>query len=77
MWANAEIRAKRRCEQIKRNGKKACYNKIFNEINTRDRKDLKRKIAPLMPAPNSVLLDTSNIDIEQVFNAFNEIILSN
>jgi cytidylate kinase len=34
-----------------------------------------RKIAPLMPAANSVLLDTTYIDIEQVFNALKEIIL--
>ena len=75
LWANAEIRAKRRYEQIKRNGKKVSYNKIFNEINARDRKDLTRKIAPLIPASNSVLLDTSYIDIEQVFNALKKIIL--
>ena len=52
------------------------YNKIFREINLRDRKDMTRKIAPLMPAANSVLLDTTYIDIEQAFNALKEIILS-
>ena len=75
LWANADIRAKRRHEQIKKNGKKASYSKIFREINARDRKDLTRKIAPLMPAANSVLLDTSYIDIEQAFNALKKIIL--
>ncbi len=75
LWANAQIRAKRRYEQIKKNGKKASYKRIFEEINARDRKDLTRKIAPLMPAVNSVLLDTSYIDIEQAFNAIKEVIL--
>ena len=75
LWADPKIRAKRRYEQIRKNDKKASYNKIFNEINARDRKDLTRKIAPLMPAVNSVLLDTSYIDIEQAFNALNKIIL--
>ncbi len=75
LWADAKVRALRRCEQIKNNGKKAEYNKIFREINARDRKDLTRKIAPLKPAANSVLLDTSYIDIEQAFNAINKIIL--
>ena len=75
LWADAETRAKRRYEQIKRNGKKVSYYEIFREINARDRKDLTRKIAPLIPASNSVLLDTSYIDIEQVFKALIKIIL--
>ena len=74
LWAEAEIRARRRYEQIKKNGRKVQYINIFREINDRDRKDLTRKIAPLMPAANSVLLDTSYIDIEQAFNAMNKII---
>ena len=75
LWADAKIRAKRRYNQIIKNGKKVSYNRVFNEINSRDRKDLIRKIAPLMPAANSVLLDTSYIDIEQAFNAVKKIIL--
>ena len=75
LWADAKIRAKRRYNQIIKNGKKVSYNRVFNEINSRDRKDLIRKIAPLMPAANSVLLDTSYIDIEQVFNAIKNIVL--
>ena len=75
LWADAEIRAKRRYMQIKKNGKKSSFRRIFMEINARDRKDLTRKIAPLMPAANSVLLDTSYIDIEQAFNTVKKIIL--
>ena len=75
LWADAKTRAKRRYEQIKKNHKKASFRRIFSEINARDRKDLTRKIAPLMPAANSVLLDTSYIDIEQAFNALKNIIL--
>ena len=75
LWAEPKIRAKRRYEQMKKNVKKASYNRILSEINARDRKDLARKIAPLMPAANSVLLDTSYIDIEQTFNAIKKIIL--
>ena len=75
MWAASEIRAKRRYEQLRKNGKNVRYSKIFSEINVRDQKDMTRKIAPLMPAANSVLLDTSYIDIEQAFNALKNIIL--
>ena len=77
LWAASEVRAKRRYEQLKNNGKNVSYSKIFSEINARDRKDMTRKIAPLMPAANSVLLDTTYIDIEQAFNALKEIILKN
>ena len=75
LWAASEVRAKRRYNQLRKNGKNVSYSKIFSEINVRDRKDMTRKIAPLMPAANSVLLDTSYIDIEQVFNALKNIIL--
>jgi len=75
LWAASEVRAKRRYEQLRNNGKNVSYSKIFSEINVRDRKDMTRKIAPLMPAANSVLLDTTYIDIEQVFNAIKKIIL--
>ena len=74
LWADAKVRAKRRYDQIMKNGKKANYKRIFDEINLRDKKDLTRKIAPLMPAENSVLLDTTYIDIEQAFNAIRKII---
>ncbi len=74
MWAASEIRAKRRYEQLRKNGKNVRYSKIFSEINVRDQKDMTRKIAPLMPAANSVLLDTSYIDIEQALNAIKNII---
>ena len=75
LWAASKVRAKRRYEQLRKNGKNVSYSKIFSEINVRDRKDMSRKIAPLMPAANSVLLDTSYIDIEQAFNALQKIIL--
>ena len=75
LWAASEVRAKRRYDQLRKNGKNVSYNKIFREINVRDQKDMTREIAPLMPAANSVLLDTSYIDIEQAFNAIKQIIL--
>ena len=77
LWAASEVRAKRRYDQLRKNGKNVSYNKIFREINVRDQKDMTREIAPLMPAANSVLLDTSYIDIEQTFNAIKQIILKN
>ena len=68
MWASTEIRARRRFLQVKKNGGNSSFKEILNEISHRDHKDLNRKIAPLKPAVNSVLLDTTNLDIEQALN---------
>ena len=74
LWADPSIRAKRRYEQVTQNGKKVSLKRIYDEIIARDSKDLGRKIAPLRPAANSVLLDTSYLDIEQAFNAIKKIL---
>ena len=68
MWASPEVRAKRRYKQIQKSGGKPVYKRVYSEIIQRDKKDFNRKVAPLKPAANSVLLDTSYLDIEQVFN---------
>ena len=74
LWANSNVRAKRRLKQLSEKGEKTSFKKILSEINSRDLRDLNRKIAPLKPDVNSVLLDTSYLDIEQSFNAAVEII---
>ena len=74
LWASTEIRARRRFLQVKKNGGNSSFKEILNEISHRDHKDLNRKIAPLKPAVNSVLLDTTNLDIEQALNKVLKII---
>ena len=74
MWADAKIRAKRRYLQIRKTGRNASFIGILKEINNRDKMDLSRKIAPLRPSVNSVLLDTSYLDIEQALNLILKII---
>ena len=74
MWADAKTRAKRRFAQILKNGKNPSLQRIYKEIVTRDMNDLTRSIAPLKPAVNSVLLDTTYLDIEQAFNIVRELI---
>ena len=76
LWADAEIRSRRRYYQLKKKGQKTSLKQIYREIVARDNKDLNREIAPLRPAVNSVLLDTSYLDIEQAFNAIKQILNS-
>ncbi|WP_417316978.1 (d)CMP kinase [Emcibacter sp.] len=66
--ANVETRAKRRfLELFGENGSTADYEKILAELRERDDRDMNRSTAPLKPAENADLLDTSNSDIEAVF----------
>ena len=76
VWADTSIRAQRRHKQILKNGKKSSFKRVFADIKKRDNKDLNRKLAPLKPAENSVLLDTTYLDIEQSFNAIKKIIIN-
>jgi cytidylate kinase len=74
LWAKAEIRAQRRYLQVKKVRKINKFIDILKEIETRDMRDMTRKIAPLRPAEDSYLIDNSNLDIEQSFNRILKII---
>ena len=66
LTASAEVRAKRRTEELKAKGQKADYNKILKEIQQRDYQDTHREIAPLKLARDSIKLDTSDMTIDEV-----------
>ena len=76
MWADAKIRARRRYLQYLKKGGKVSLKRIYQEIVARDINDINRKIAPLQPAVNSVLLDTSYLDIEQAFNVLKKLLVN-
>lgn len=68
MIAGIETRAKRRQKELAEKGLFIDYNKIVNEIIERDNKDSKRKESPLRKADDAIVLDTSNLSIEQQVN---------
>ncbi len=74
MWASSKIRAKRRFDQIKKTSKKAKLSLIHKEIEKRDLRDMTRKVAPMIPAADSYLIDNTNYDIPQTFNAILKIL---
>ena len=65
LTADAEIRAKRRYEELTAKGKEVLYDDVLRELKERDYKDTHREIAPLKQADDAVLADTSLLD----FNA--------
>lgn len=74
MTASPEIRAKRRYNQLLEAGKEADYDKIFEEVQARDYQDSHREVSPLRQAEDAVLLDTSDLNIEEVIDAVADII---
>ena len=66
LTADPEVRAKRRYDELIAKGQKANFETILKEIKQRDYQDTHREIAPLKMARDSVKVDTSNMDIEQV-----------
>ena len=74
LTASAEVRAQRRTDELLAKGQKANYNQILKEIQQRDYQDTHREVAPLKMCRDSVKLDTSNLDIEQVIAQMKAII---
>lgn len=66
LTASAEIRAERRVNQLKNQGVSANIHQITRDIEERDQRDLNRKTAPLKPADDAIIVDTSNLNIEDV-----------
>ena len=74
LTASAEVRAKRRCEELNAKGIKSNYNQVLKDIQQRDYQDTHREVAPLKMCRDSVKLDTSELDIDGVIAAMKEII---
>ena len=74
LTASAEVRAERRTQELLAKGQKVDYNKILQEIKQRDYQDTHREIAPLKMSRDSIKLDTSDMNIDQVIAAMKEII---
>ena len=74
LTAAPEVRAKRRCDELIAKGQKAKYDTILKEIKQRDYQDTHREIAPLKLARDSIKVDTSEMDIDQVVEHIRNIV---
>ncbi len=68
LTASAEERARRRCDELTAKGTEIDYATVLRDIEERDYRDSHREIAPLRPAEDSVLIDTSAMGIEEVID---------
>ena len=67
--ASPEARAQRRSLELRGRGEKVDYPAILEDIRKRDKRDSERKDAPLKPAADARLLDTTDLNVEGAFAA--------
>ena len=66
LTASAEERARRRYLQLKAKGDDVNLASLLEEIQARDERDSQRAVAPLKPAADAIVLDSTELTIEQV-----------
>ncbi len=68
LTASAEVRADRRYKELIEKGTPKDYNELLEEIKQRDYNDSNRAVAPLKPADDAVIVDSSDMTLEEVIN---------
>ena len=68
LTADSMVRARRRYDEFRSKGIKANLNDIHEEIKDRDYQDMNRKLNPLVQAEDAIMLDTSDMTIDEVVN---------
>ncbi len=64
--ASTEVRAQRRLKELQERGLEAIYAQVLKDMKDRDARDSQRAAAPLKAADDAIVLDTSDMDIEEV-----------
>jgi len=72
--ASLETRAKRRHRELQGEGIEVVYESVLEDLRERDERDAQRAVAPLIPASDAIVLDTSNLDAQSVFAKAVEIV---
>ncbi len=69
LTASPEVRAARRVKQLQEQGAEAIYGRVLQELKERDARDTTRNVAPLKPAEDALVIDTSDMDAAAVYAA--------
>ncbi|MEW5420690.1 (d)CMP kinase [Amorphus sp. 3PC139-8] len=72
--ATPEARARRRADEMASRGEPGHYDEVLADLRRRDARDTGRSVAPLAQAPDAVLLDTTELDIDAAFRAAVDIV---
>ncbi|BFM06771.1 (d)CMP kinase [Halioxenophilus aromaticivorans] len=68
LTARAETRADRRMKQLEDAGLAADYDKILADIKARDENDSNRSVSPLVAAPDALVIDSSDLSLDEVYD---------
>jgi CMP/dCMP kinase len=74
--ASVEKRAERRLKELQDKGLSAIYGTVLADMQERDERDRNRAVAPLVPAEDATVLDTSDLDADQAFAAALDLVRS-
>lgn len=74
LTASAESRAERRVKQLQEMGLDVKISDILSNIQARDKRDMERTVAPLRPADDAFIIDSSSLDINSVFKLMTDYI---
>lgn len=72
--ASSEVRAERRYKEFRARNLQITYQKVLEDIQSRDERDSKRATAPMVPAEDAIIFDTSDMSIDEVYKKACEII---
>ena len=67
--ANVETRAERRWKELISLGQSTIKRNVLKDLRSRDERDSQRKHSPLTPASDAILLDTTNLSVDEVFSS--------
>jgi cytidylate kinase len=72
--ASAEERAQRRVEELRQQGAAAIFEDVLQDLRERDARDIERRAAPLSAAPDAIVIDTTPLDADAVFESVSSLI---
>jgi cytidylate kinase len=72
--ASAEERARRRVEELRQQGAAAILDDVLQDLKERDARDIERRAAPLIAAPDATVIDTTTLDADAVFERVSDLI---
>lgn len=74
LTASSEERANRRLKQLQAQGHEGIISQILAEVEARDKRDSSREHSPLKPAENALIIDTTNLSLDEVIAQVSELV---
>jgi cytidylate kinase len=66
LTASVDARAERRYKQLKEKGENVNLSRLFRDIEERDHRDMNRPVAPLRPAQDAIVIDSTELSVSEV-----------